>query len=214
MIPNLYADHMAAKAPLANTSQVVSAIYDRMPDYEKARIELGLSRHEFDEFLEDVTDDSSAVSYGPLPRHMDGMAGRRHSGTVYPLHNVRIPADTYGWTVKLKDGTKVYIPSICGNLSMSRGTTPSKPFHNVSFKGYFPPTEVTFAPPPTPSAPETPEAPQSAPEAAPEASAPTHHDNWGFAALLFPITASFAGGGGSLPHCSLGSNIYGACSGR
>jgi hypothetical protein len=218
MIPNLAVDHLSP-IPLARVADVQTAIRARWDDYWLAGREIGLTKSERQDLLFRLADDD--VTFAVLPRHIDAMAGRKRNGHVYVLRHVVIPALTLGWVVSLRDGTTVYIPQVCGNLSLSRSfpvahrrSKAAAAPRNVSYRGYF--TPVVFTPVPF-SAPagsssvlHFTEAP--VPSTPPVVSATTG-THWGWFAPLWPIAASFFSGGGgvSAPPCSAGSNATGAC---
>ena len=212
LTPNLAVDHMA-DVPLARTADVRAAIYDRPYVYQLAARQMGLTDAEYAEFARDL--EADAVTYGAIPRNMDAMGARRaKSGTVYVLRHTRTTTEPKGWFVRLKDGLRVYVLQTCRNLAVDfpprsrRHVAP--PFRNTSFRGYFTPVVVTAAPAIVPSLPPEPyvyATPQTPTAAAPVASG----NRWAWAALAWPIAASFFGGGSGAPPCSAGSNLIGAC---
>ncbi len=215
IVPNLARDHVSPIA-LARVSDVQEAIIERPYGYDIAARSIGLTPKEYAAFRRAIADGDA--SYAPLPRHIDAMSGRRtRDGHIYVLRHVVVPAGTMGWIVPLEDGTIVFVPRACGNLSMSRGhrVAHSQLFTNVSYKGYFQP--VVFAPPVAPTPYASAGSSAASVPAAPALNSPPVESRktgfpFGFLAPLFPIAAAVLNAGGTpVPRCSLGSNIQGVC---
>jgi hypothetical protein len=219
---NLYVDRMSPVEPV-RVADVYAVTQDRASAYTEAAAKIGLTRREYAEFRQALSD--GGAIFVRLPRHIDAMAGvHRRNGQVYALKNVVVPSGTMGWEVNLADGTTVIVPQICGNLSLNHSRAVA---HHAKPKAvamrqpkavraatYVAPqpavvaaTPVTFDAPPT-------VAPAGLPIAAAAATV-GHQSLVPFLGLLAPIVASHIGGGGStpvdVPSCSAGSNLIGAC---
>ena len=220
---NLYVDRMSPVQPV-RIADVYAVTQDRSSAYTEAAAKIGLTRAEYGEFRQALTDGNAI--YVRLPRRIDAMAGvHRRNGQVYALRNVLVPSGTMGWQVNLADGTTVLIPRICGNLSMNRG-------HAIAHR---PPVvaqrtqpkavrAATFVAPPIAAVPQTPVSfdvpPTVAPVAAavPITAAAAGHSGLPFLGLLLPVLAALPGGHSSAPPaapvllpCSAGSNAMGVC---
>jgi hypothetical protein len=219
---NLYVDRMSPVQPV-RVADIYSVTQDRSAAYSEAAAKIGLTTREYAEFRDALT--GGNVIYVVLPRHIDAMAGVHRNGKVYALRNVVVPSGTMGWQVNLADGTTVLVPRICGNLSMNRGPAIAKRPRPKAVAVRTPPKTVraaAVAPLPEPVAvvdtPVTFAAPPPIVAAvAPEGTGVAHQNLAPFAALLFPIVASFRGGGSSpafapaVAPCSAGSNATGVC---
>ena len=206
MIPvNLYADRLAIIAPVRTMDLYVQS---QTPMNREAARKLGLTDREYQRFQQILEDDGA--EYVVLPRHLTAMSGMHH-GRVYVLKNVVLPKDTMGWAVSLSSTKTVFVPRVCGNLSIL--VTPvkpiayhhQKPFHNFPVPHPYPIAAVIPTPAPVPIV-LTP-----APDVlVPPAIVTLPHSNWGFGVLAFPIAASLISQS-SVPACSAGSNIMGVC---
>lgn len=219
---NLYVDRMSPVEPV-RIADVYAVTQDRASAYTEAAAKIGLTRREYSEFRQALTE--GGAIFVRLPRHIDAMAGvHRRSGHVYALKNVVVPSGTMGWEVNLADGTTVIVPQICGNLSMNH---PRAIAHHAKPKvvamrqpkAVRAATYVAPQPAVVAATPVSFDAPQTvAPAGLPVAAVPTagRQSLLPFLGLLAPIVASHLGGGGStapvdVPSCSGGSNLVGAC---
>lgn len=213
---NLYADRMMDRSP-TSADEVLYATHQQSALYTDAAKDIGLNTAQYAEFRNDLLD--GKVLYVQLPHHLDAMAGSHH-GRAYALRNVYVPQSTMGWQVALVNGTNIYIPQICGNLSLLRGTArhvaavPRRhPVQHLVAASHQrpvqPPTQVTFVPPPV-APPVIPvESTTVTPPVAPVVAGPN-----GRALYALPLLFLGLGGGGnnnSAPPCSAGSNQFGAC---
>jgi len=221
---NLYVDRLAYNSPTSQ-HEVWNATNDQAAVYRSAAQKIGMSPTEYQQFRQALLEGRAV--YVKLPRVIGSMAGRHRSGQAYAIKNVRVPENTMGWEVDLADGASVYVPRICGNLSMTRSQPrkialaprPSLPLPRHYAAVPMPPpqaaiaeTPVTFAPPPQVVA----VAPALAPSGI--ASTATHG---GLFALALPLVGFLFPHGGSnqtpgtnpvgAPPCSLGSNSTGIC---
>jgi len=218
MLVNLYADRMMPQSP-SNADEVWNATHEHSRLYQTAATQLGMTPGEYHEFQKSLLDGSAV--YVRLPNRVDAMAGSHH-GSAYVVRNVLMPSRVMGWKVALRDGTEVYVPKICGNLSVVHPrhiaavpTSKSRPYVYTAAAAVEPlpapaPPEnvVTFVPPPVAAA---------APVAAvvPAAS----HIATPFLFLPLAGLAAIPHGGGNpstppaaAPPCSGGSNMMGVCS--
>ncbi len=164
MVPNLYVDHLS-DAFLSNSDELREQMLVHSQTYNKAAKLIGLTPGEVKEVKENLLLDHH-VSYGPLPQHIKAMAGKR-GNYVYAVHDAYIEGKpVMGWRIALSDGKLVYVPQICGNLSVGYQTAKVDvavvPHHHANHVvAYIPPaaappaaTPVVIAPPPPgPSAP-------------------------------------------------------------
>jgi hypothetical protein len=231
MIPvNLYVDRMNPVSPV-RVADVYAITQNRSAEYREAAAKIGLTVSEYTEFRQQLADGN--VDYVVLPRHIDAMAGvHRRNGQVYALRNVLVPSGEMGWRIGLTDGTVVYVPRACANLSLNHGGAIAHKPRAVAARPAAPHRKVAAAP--VPEAPADVVTPVSfapapaAPVAAPvSAAAPT-------ASVALPVAAATAGGLGAAyfapivpfivglthnavtsvpvaPSCSLGSNTLGVC---
>jgi hypothetical protein len=210
MIVNMYVDHMSTTRPQTaedvwNDTHVHSRIYT------DAAKKLGLTPKEYEEFRNALLDGKAI--YVHLPKRLDGMAGYRN-GEVYVVRRAVITTpNIMGWEVNLADGARIYVPQVCGNLSVLRVPVVA---HHVVPKPKHVYTVARRVAPPAPAAtpPETQVAIQPPAEVAPVPLAPvaaavTHSQPWWL--LLVPLPWLFNGGGNSPPPCSQGSNGQGVC---
>jgi hypothetical protein len=113
---NLYVDRLMTNSP--NTAEEVwNATQEHSKIYSEAARKVGLSGPQYQEFQQALLDGKAV--YVRLPAQVDTMAGLHH-GHPYALKSVSVPSKTLGWKVALADGTTVYIPQVCGNLSLVR----------------------------------------------------------------------------------------------
>ena len=221
---NLYVDRLAYTSPTSQ-HEVWNDTNDQAAVYRSAAKKIGMTPSEYQQFRQALMEGRAV--YVKLPRVIGSMAGRHRNGQAYALKNVRVPENTMGWEVDLADGASVYVPRICGNLSMTRNhprkiamaPRPSLPKARRFAAAPVPPpqaavaeTPVTFVPPPA--------AVVAAAAAAPVAVAAASHA--GLFALAAPLVGFLFPHGGSnttpgttpitAPPCSLGSNSTGVCS--
>lgn len=111
-------DRMASD-PVALVSDVQQALILQDRRYTEAGRKIGLSAREYDEFEKHVL--IGEVERTTLPSRLDAMAGLRR-GRVYAVKNVRVRSGEAAYVVALDDGKRVYIPVVCGNLSVLRAT--------------------------------------------------------------------------------------------
>ncbi len=226
---NLYVDRFMTNSP--NTAEEVwNATKEHSKIYAEGARKVGLSGSEYAEFQQALLDGKAL--YVRLPTHIDAMAGLHH-GRPYAIKSVTVPEKTLGWKVALSDGTLVYVPQVCGNLSLVHGAKiaqhPKKPTRVANVprqtvtqgSSY---TPVTFQPPETPPATSGPVYSQpvyTPPVIAytqPVVSAP-EVSHGSFLPFLVPIVAFVGGAVGSVasppstivPPCSEGSNLLGVC---
>ncbi len=142
-----------------------------------------------------------------IPRRLDAMSWSS-GGHVYVVHDVLIPASTYGWEIDLQETDHIvalFVPARCGNLSLLRGPLPAiakapvaPPRVAVEAAATAPPVQEA----PAVSMPATP-APTPAPYESVAASTPaTHHLGW-WPLLIVPIVAMLVSSHGASGHPSL-----------
>jgi hypothetical protein len=224
MIVNLYADHLMSQSP-ASAEEVWNATQEHPRVMAAAANQIGLTPAEYKEFKTRLLDGKAV--YVQLPRRMDAMSGR-HDGHVYAVKNAVMRESVMGWRVALADGTDVYVPQICGNMSMVRHTVVAyvphgRPIvyghvHRTAAVAYVPaiatqPVEMT-----PPAAPPAPVAVSEAP--APAAAPVTVASGNASPFYLFIPAAIFGALAGIhhdntpsyVPPCSQGSNSQFVCS--
>ena len=108
-------DRMASD-PVAMVSDVQQALILDESRYAQAARRIGLSPREFAAFENRVL--LGDVHRTTLPTYVDAMAGMHH-GRIYALRNVRVRPNQIAYVVALP-GKRVYIPVVCGNLSVVR----------------------------------------------------------------------------------------------
>lgn len=225
MIVNLYVDHLMSPPPVS-ADEVWNATHVHAKLYSDAAKRIGLSPKEYEEFRGALLDGKAV--YVKLPRRVDAMSGSRR-GHVYAVRNAVMTSTVMGWRVSLADGAIVYVPQLCGNLSLLRPAVVAKlpakyaPKHAPKHAKFHPaiahvPKEqvVTIAPPAVDVPVEVPVAvPQAAPVAAVAVPATAH----GPSAFFFFIPALIGGAiaathttPNKAPPCSNGSNALGICS--
>ena len=219
MIVNLYVDHLAS-APPASAEEVWNETREHARLFNEAAQRIGMTPQEYAEFRNALLDGKAV--YVRLPHRMDAMAGSRR-GYVYAVHNAVLTQDVMGWKVQLADGAQVYVPQICGNLSILRGHAPvvasvkHAPKH-VAFVPSVKPvpvpeTPVTFAPPP-----EAPEVPEELPLTAAPVAPVTGGGFPGFlvglpiiGGIISSINHPTTNTAPTPPPCNQGSNAMGVC---
>jgi hypothetical protein len=221
LVPNLYVDHLS-DAFLSNSDELREQMVVHSQNYNKAAELIGLTPRETKEVKENLLLDRH-ITYGPLPKHIEAMAGK-HENRVYAVHNAYIEGKpVMGWRIALSDGKVVYVPQVCGNLSVGYERAPVAVavvhYHHVTNKKqvvavYTPassstPTPVVIAPPPAVEVPA---------EASASVAAAPNTSNYTGTLLAVPIL------GGIIydvihpgtptpvvPPCSAGSNAEFAC---
>lgn len=206
---NLYVDRLAYTSPTSQ-HEVWNDTNDQTAVYRSAARKIVMTPAEYQQFRQALMEGRAV--YMKLPRVIGSMAGRHRNGQAYALNNVRVPENTMGWEADLADGASVYVPRICGNISMTRSQ----------------PRKVAIAPRPSlPAArryaavpvPPPPAVVAVAPAAVPAAvAAGTHGGLFGLAlplvGFLFPHGGSSSTPGTTAivaPPCTLGSNSTGVC---
>jgi hypothetical protein len=210
MIVNLYVDHLMS-APASSAEEVWYATHQHARVFSEAARQIGLSSGEYQEFRDSLLD--GRALYVKLPHRLDAMSVD-HRGNVYSIENAVLTGTAMGWRVSLRDGTEVYVPQTCGNISLLRRSqvlaAHRTPVLHESLKAMPRVAEQQVAlTPPTADAPVTPVAQQEA-QIVPVAAAAGH--GIGFLPFLPFAGALFAFPGGSAPKCSGGSNVVGVCS--
>jgi hypothetical protein len=219
LVVDLYSDHLMAPEPnhrVRPPYEIWYATQQHPRLYARAAKAIGLSDAEYQEFRRMLLGGSTVRV--ALPKRLDAMSGV-HRGYVYAVHNAIIRATRDGWPagyrVRLADGAEVYVPDLCGNISVRRPPRVA----------YVPPlarthAHYTMAVATAPidravsvSAPDVPEAPVIA-EAVPARVAPTCAW-WCFALPVLAVIPAIIHGGQStpapVPPCSAGSNAAFAC---
>lgn len=200
-------------APLLGTSTSTAELRSRVARNEgilsAAATKAGLTAGDYAQFHAAI--DSGHLAWVTVPRHLDVMTWQA-SGTVYALHDVRVPAGTHGWEVDIPHGHQViavYMPAKCGNLSVVRRAVPvvaqhAKPkqvlaLHATDQQPAVAPLPVTPAVPAEAPAPPVPVAP--APVAVAETEFPpvpaVAKHGLNLLPLLFGLAALAGGASGS-----------------
>lgn len=117
LVFDLHHDRMAQR-PVTVIADVQAALIFREDEYHSAARQIGLTPAEWDELQQRVL--AGDARDETLPRHVDAMAGMRH-GRIYALRSVWVHAGERAFVVALADGKRVYVPRVCGNLSVVRG---------------------------------------------------------------------------------------------
>ncbi len=229
MIVNMYVDHLMATPP-ASAEEVWNATRVHAKLFNDAAARIGMTSAEYQEFRTALLDGKSA--YVRLPRKVDAMSGARR-GSVYAVRNAVMTQTVMGWRVPLNDGNIVYVPQVCGNISLLHpahiAAIPAKRAPAVASAkrrpGFHP--AIANVPKETPVSMEAPvaevpvEVPATAPTVASVVPAAANGNGFLFAipALLGGIIAGVTHGSPTLtptpslpPACSHGSNMFGACS--
>jgi len=114
MIVNMYVDHLMATPP-ASAEEVWNATRVHAKLFNDAASRIGMSPSEYQEFRTALLD--GKATYVRLPRKVDAMSGARR-GSVYAVRNATMSSTIMGWRVPLNDGNVVYVPQVCGNISL------------------------------------------------------------------------------------------------
>jgi hypothetical protein len=116
MIVNMYVDHLMSPPP-ASAEEVWNATKVHAKLFSDAAARIGLTPAEYKEFRGDLLDGKAV--FVKIPRRVDAMSGNRH-GSVYAVKNAQMTTSVMGWQVALNDGNVVYVPQVCGNISLLR----------------------------------------------------------------------------------------------
>jgi putative component of toxin-antitoxin plasmid stabilization module len=221
----MYVDHLMSTSP-ASAEDVWNATREHAKLFGDAATRIGLSPAEYREFRTALLDGKAA--YVKLPRRLDAMSGARR-GSAYAVHNAVMQQTIMGWRVALADGNTVYVPQVCGNISLLRrsavasaGHAPlrlAKATHPHYVQAAY---HVPAAPPARVDTPVTMVPPEDVPiEAAPTIAqaVPAAAASHGNPFLYFiPVAiggivagVSHPGTPAGPPPCSAGSNSYNAC---
>ena len=114
MIVNMYVDHLMSPPP-ASAEEIWNATRVHSKLFSDAAARIGLTPAEYKEFRSNLLDGKAV--YVKLPRRFDAMSGDRR-GSVYAVKNAVMNQSVMGWQVALSDGNVVYIPQVCGNISL------------------------------------------------------------------------------------------------
>ncbi|MFY9781704.1 MAG: hypothetical protein WAJ85_14485 [Candidatus Baltobacteraceae bacterium] len=212
MIVNLYVDHIMSPSP-TSSEEVWNATREHSKVFAEAARQVGLTDAEYRDFRNALLDGKAL--YVRLPRRLDAMSGE-HAGSVYAVKNAVMTTPVMGWKVSLRDGTEVYVPQVCGNISVLRH---ARIAHEQAHR-FTPSVAQVPLPPETPVSLAPPQADVSitAPVAS-EAIVPAASH---FSGLPFLIPAAVCGifcwhsstppAPPAAPPCTLGSNSSGVCS--
>lgn len=222
MLVNLFVDHFLAPAPggRVRTAEEISYSMKQRPElWKRAARAIGLTPAEYGEVQHDLL--FGNYTHRNLPRRLDAMSGDRR-GSVYAVHNAVIRSQSAFWPagyrVVLGDGAQVYIPDICGNLSVLRSPqrlaklapiTHAPPHYRLAI------ASTPIDQPVAVTAPDVPAQPAIA-QAVPATIAHAGCAWWCFAAPLLGIVPAVDHGSSStptvtVPPCSQGSNAVFAC---
>ncbi|MFY9780531.1 MAG: hypothetical protein WAJ85_08475 [Candidatus Baltobacteraceae bacterium] len=209
MIVNLYVDHLMS-SPASSAEEVWYATHQHARVFTEAARQIGLTGSEYQEFRDALLD--GRALYVKLPRRLDAMSVDHH-GYVYSIRNAVVTGTALGWKVSLRDGTEVYVPQTCGNISLLHRSQQVAKHQSPVFH------ESLKVAPPVPEQPvalvaPAPEVPVAVPATAAETQivpAAAGH-GFGFLPLLPFVGGLFSIPGGGAPNCSGGSNAAGACS--
>jgi hypothetical protein len=111
-----------ASTPLVKVSNVQQAVIGEKARYTQAARRIGLTPREFDEMERRTA--RGEIARTTLPVRLDAMAGMHRDGRIYAIHNVRVLPNQSAYVIALSDGKRVYVPVVCGNLSVLQGTPP------------------------------------------------------------------------------------------
>ncbi len=194
----------------ASSEEVWNATREHSKLFTDAAHRVGLSDTQYQAFRNALLDGKAV--YVRLPRRMDAMSGVR-GGSVYAVKNAVMTTPVMGWEVTLADGTQVYVPQVCGNISVLR-----QPHIAAAQSHQFVPSVAQLPRTETPVAmtPPAADVPIAVPATASEAIVPAASHFNGLP-LIIPaaiggIWAGLSHGGSSAPPCSGGSNTAGVCS--
>jgi hypothetical protein len=220
MIVNMYVDHLMSPSP-ASAEEVWNATKVHAKLFSDAAARIGLTPAEYKEFRGNLLDGKAV--FVKLPRRVDAMSGDRR-GSVYAVHNAVMQETLMGWRVALADGNVVYVPQVCGNISLLKHAAvayvPKKHKHMVLGMAHTPTyvpasaVQPTIETPVTVVPPAAPEAPAAAAQVIPSAASGGHS--------ILPFFAPIGVGGiiyglvhgntSPVPPCRNGSNALNVCS--
>jgi len=209
MIANLYVDHLMTTPPVSS-QEIWNATQAHGKLFTDAAARIGLTPDEYREFRAALLD--GRAMYVRLPKRFDAMSGNRR-GSVYAVHNAVLTQSVRGWRINLADGNIVYVPQLCGNISLlrrhadvaaaPRAVAPAYHAPKSKFKravALVPKENAVIAAPPAPDV-SVPLGAPAAPVAATVIPAVAGPAGGGFffliPALLGGIIAGSGGGGGS-----------------
>jgi hypothetical protein len=222
MLVNLFVDHFLAPAPggrVRAPEEILYSMNERPELWKRAARAIGLTPAEYRQVHDDFV--SGNYTHRSLPRRLDAMSGDRR-GTVYAVHNAVIKSPSASWPagyrVVLADGAQVYIPDICGNLSVLRSPqrlaklppiTHAPPHYRLALASTPIDQPVTVTPPDVPAQP-------AIAQAVPATIAHAGCAWWCFAAPLLGIVPAVDHGSStpptlSAPPCTQGSNAAFVC---
>jgi hypothetical protein len=223
----MYVDHLMSPSP-ASAEEVWNATRVHAKLFSDAAQRIGLTPAEYKEFRSSML--AGKAVYLTLPRRVDAMSGAR-GGSVYAVKNAVMTKPIMGWRINLADGNIVYVPQICGNISLLRHSaiaqTPAhlapiashghsrhvavskhKPGRYVQANSVEPETPVVMTP-------DAPAAPATVAQVIPSAEASKSVSPFAFflpAAIGGLLAGTVHGSTSSTtPVCSLGSNSDFAC---
>jgi len=215
MIVNMYVDHLMDQKP-QNPEEVWNAAKLHGKLFSDAAERIGLTPREYHEFLADLLDGKAV--YVRLPRRVDAMSGVRR-GAVYAVHNAVMTQPVMGWRVRLADGNEVYVPQVCGNISLLRhaavAVAPASPRSTAYHAPY---TEaVASVPKETPVIMTPPQEAAPVVETAPVVAQAVSANHGPFTPFWFiPVAlgglVAAVNHGNTPPPCNQGSNAVGVCS--
>jgi hypothetical protein len=225
MIVNMYVDHLMSPSP-TTAEEVWNATRVHSKLFSDAAARIGLTPGEYKEFRGALLDGKAV--YVQLPRRVDAMSGDRR-GSVYAVHNAVMTQTIMGWRVALSDGNVVYIPQVCGNISLVRHAAVAVVPHPhkvvavahhhravtyVQAMSTQPVTPVVVTPPETPVVPAAPEAPATAAQVIPATSGSRGSGFLYFIPVAVGgIVAGLVHGNTTpAPPCRNGSNALNVCS--
>ena len=221
MIVNMYVDHLMSTQP-TSAEEVWNATRVHAKLFSDAAARIGLTPAEYKEFRGSLL--AGKAVYVTLPRRVDAMSGDRR-GSVYAVKNAVMNQSIMGWRVALADGNVVYVPQVCGNISLLKHAAVAVVPHHHRLLAVRKPAKYVEAIATVPATPVvvtpvvvTPEAPAAAaPVTAQVMPAAATHNNSG---LFYLIPAAVGGIVAGLVHgnttpappCKNGSNALNACS--
>jgi hypothetical protein len=120
--------HDRLTLPLDSKSAVQHVVRAQSTHYRHAEQSIGLTPSEAGEFERRLA--HGQLKRTTLPLHLDAMAGL-HRDRVYALHDVRVLPNNVAYVVVLDDGKRVYVPAVCGNISVVHGKPPVVAVHHA-----------------------------------------------------------------------------------